>query len=118
MTPRAGQTQKRTRIQEKNKERILAAALDVFAAQGFKGSTIDQIAEGANMSKPNLLYYFHGKKDIYVTMTWSEGLTVWNIAVGKPELFMLDDPAPKSNLGGPASAIVINLTTALSGLRF
>ena len=57
-------------------------------------------------------------KAVYVTMTWSEGLTVWNIAVGKPELFMLDDPAPKSSLGGPASAIVINLTTALSGLRF
>ena len=59
-----------------------------------------------------------GSKAIYVTMTWSKGLTVWNIAVGKPELFMLNDPAPKSGLGGPASAIVINLTTALSGLRF
>ena len=68
MTPRAGHTQKRTRIQEINKQRILAAALDVFASQGFRGSTIDQIAEGANMSKPNLLYYFRGKKDIYVAL--------------------------------------------------
>jgi hypothetical protein len=59
-----------------------------------------------------------GNDAVYVTMTWSEGLTVWNIAVGRPDLFMLDDPAPKSSLGGPASAIVINLTTALSGLRF
>ncbi len=60
----------------------------------------------------------NGSVAVYVTMTWSEGLTVWNIAVGKPELFMLDDPAPKSGHSGPASAIVINLTTALSGLRF
>lgn len=59
-----------------------------------------------------------GKKDIYVTMTWSDGLTAWNIAVGKPELFMLKDPAPNSELGGPASAIVINLTSVLRGLRF
>ncbi len=59
-----------------------------------------------------------GKKDIYVTMTWSEGLTAWNIAVGKPELFMLKDPAAKSGRGGPASAIVINLTSVLRGLRF
>ncbi len=51
-------------------------------------------------------------------MTWSKGLTAWNIAVGKPELFMLKDPAAKSALGGPASAIVINLTSVLRGLRF
>ena len=60
----------------------------------------------------------HGTKAVYVTMTWSEGLTVWNIAIGKPELFMLDDPALKIGLGGPASAIVINLTSVLRGLRF
>ena len=60
----------------------------------------------------------NGSEAVYVTMTWSEGLTVWNIAVGKPELFMLDDPSPVSGSNGPASAIVINLTTALSGLRF
>ncbi len=59
-----------------------------------------------------------GKKDIYVTMTWSDGLTVWNIAAGKPELFMLKDPAADSGLAGPASAIVINLTSVLRGLRF
>ena len=59
-----------------------------------------------------------GSAAVYLTMTWSEGLTVWNIAVGEPELFMLDDPAPKSALGGPASAIVINLTLVLRGLRF
>jgi len=68
MTSRAGHTQKRTRIQKINKRRILDAALDVFAAQGFKGSTIDQIAARAEMSKPNLLYYFRGKKAIYVAV--------------------------------------------------
>ena len=46
-------------------EIILAAALEVFSAYGFRGSTVDQIAERADMSKPNLLYYFRRKEDIY-----------------------------------------------------
>ncbi len=54
----AAKTQRRTRIQEEKEEQILEAALDVFSARGFRGSTIDQIAEVAGMSKPNLLYYF------------------------------------------------------------
>ena len=59
-----------------------------------------------------------GSAVVYVTMTWSEGLTAWVIAIDEPELFMLDDPTSESGLGGPASAIVINLTQVLHGLRF
>ena len=62
---RAEQTTRRTRIQAANSEKILAAALDVFARDGFRGATIDRIAEAAGMSKPNLLYYFRGKDEIY-----------------------------------------------------
>ena len=44
---------------------VLEAALDVFSVHGFRGSTIDQIAEAAGMSKPNLLYYFGRKEDVH-----------------------------------------------------
>ena len=54
-----------TRIQAVNREIILEAALEVFAIHGFRGSTVDQIAAKAEMSKPNLLYYFRRKQDIY-----------------------------------------------------
>jgi TetR/AcrR family transcriptional regulator len=64
-TARAGQTVRRTRIQAENSEKILAAALEVFSADGFRGATIDRIAEAAGMSKPNLLYYFRSKDEIY-----------------------------------------------------
>jgi TetR/AcrR family transcriptional regulator len=57
-----------TRIQAINKEIILEAALEVFSAYGFRGSTVDQIAAKADMSKPNLLYYFRRKEDIYVAL--------------------------------------------------
>ena len=59
---------RRTRIQREKRDVILEAALDVFSTHGFRGSTIDQIAEAAGMSKPNLLYYFRRKEDIHNTL--------------------------------------------------
>lgn len=88
--PRAAKTQRRTRIQEEKEERILEAALDVFSSSGFRGSTIDQIAEAAGMSKPNLLYYFRTKEAIHrqlidrVLFTWLEPLRAFD-AEGDPE---------------------------------
>jgi TetR/AcrR family transcriptional regulator len=58
----------RTRIQNEKREAILEAALDVFSAEGFRGATIDRIADAAGMSKPNLLYYFRRKEDIHVEL--------------------------------------------------
>ena len=62
---RAASRQNPTRIQREKTEAILAAALDVFSAQGFRGATLDQIAEAAGISKPNLLYYFASKEAIH-----------------------------------------------------
>lgn len=58
-------TAPRTRIQQANQRRVLDAALDVFSAQGFRGATLDQIADRAGLSKPNLLYYFPSKEAIH-----------------------------------------------------
>ena len=88
--PRAAQTQRRTRIQEEKEERILEAALDVFSLRGFRGSTIDQIAEVSGMSKPNLLYYFRTKEGMHralidrVLENWLEPLKAFD-AEGDPE---------------------------------
>lgn len=54
-----------TRIQREKRDVILDAALEVFSREGFRGATIDQIAEAAGMSKPNLLYYFPRKEEIH-----------------------------------------------------
>jgi len=70
----------RTRIQQKNTSAILEAALEVFSSRGFRGSTIDQIASAAGLSKPNLLYYFPSKEAIHIALldglmeTWLEPL--------------------------------------------
>jgi TetR/AcrR family transcriptional regulator len=65
-----------TRIQAKNSETILDAALDVFSAAGFRGATLDQIAEVAGLSKPNLLYYFPSKEAIHTALL-SQLLDTW-----------------------------------------
>ena len=69
-----------TRIQKRNREAILNAALEVFSTEGFRGATLDQIATGAGLSKPNLLYYFASKDAIYTELlsalldTWLDPL--------------------------------------------
>ena len=65
-----------TRIQREKQDIILEAALDVFSVHGFRGATIDQIAEAAGMSKPNLLYYFPRKEEIYKRLMTSM-LDIW-----------------------------------------
>jgi TetR/AcrR family transcriptional regulator len=70
----------RSRIQQKNRESILDAALEVFSQHGFRGATLDQIAEGAGLSKPNLLYYFPSKEAVHKALltglldTWLDPL--------------------------------------------
>jgi TetR/AcrR family transcriptional regulator len=61
-------TKPRTRIQQRNSDVILEAALEVFSSRGFRGATLDQIAAAAGLSKPNLLYYFASKEAIHMAL--------------------------------------------------
>jgi len=70
------QARPQTRIQKKNRETILDAALGVFSTEGFRGATLDQIATAANLSKPNVLYYFSSKEAIYTELL-SKLLDTW-----------------------------------------
>lgn len=78
-----------TRIQQKNSEAILEAALEVFSTYGFRGATLDQIAEVAGLSKPNLLYYFPSKEAMHQALltrlldTWLDPLREMD-AEGEP----------------------------------
>lgn len=79
----------RSRIQQRNRELILDAALEVFSLHGFRGATLDQIAEVAGLSKPNLLYYFPSKEEVHQALltglldAWLDPLRSMNPA-GEP----------------------------------
>jgi TetR/AcrR family transcriptional repressor of mexJK operon len=52
-----------------NRERqILDAALTVFAAQGYSGTTMDSVAAEAGVTKPTLYSYFPSKESLFQAM--------------------------------------------------
>jgi len=47
---------------------IMDAALDIFSRYGVHGTSLDQVAIQADVSKTNLLYYFPSKEVLYVNV--------------------------------------------------
>jgi TetR/AcrR family transcriptional regulator len=85
------------RLRQVNDKRsaILAAALGLFSRYGLHGTSIDQVAVRADVSKGNLLYYFANKEALYVSVlrdlldVWLEPLREFSI-----------DQDPREAIGG------------------
>ena len=56
---------RRSRTRELHAATILRSAEDLFSRNGYNGTALEAIAEHANMSKQNLLYYFPSKEILY-----------------------------------------------------
>ena len=54
-----------TRDPQRTRDRILAAALDEFAAEGFAGARVARIARRARINKRMLYHYFGNKEDLF-----------------------------------------------------
>jgi AcrR family transcriptional regulator len=50
------------------KERILAAAVQIFGRKGFKAATVREICQAAHVNLAALNYYFGNKQDLYRTL--------------------------------------------------
>jgi len=50
------------------RKQLLAAAREVFVAQGYHAAAMDDIAERAGVSKPVLYQHFPGKLDLYLAL--------------------------------------------------
>src|SRR5262245_1080737 len=61
---------RREQQRDRMRARLLQAALDLFEAQGFGATTIDQIAERADVARQTVLNHYPTKKD-FVT-AWGE----------------------------------------------
>ena len=53
---------------EANRARIAAAAIDEFAARGFKGASMDAIAAGTHTTRALINYYFGSKEKLYIAV--------------------------------------------------
>lgn len=65
------------RIRKQNEKRILAAAEKEFAACGFKGASMREIASRANLPKANIHYYFKNKLGLYLAVL-SDIIDLWD----------------------------------------
>ncbi len=52
--------------QPSKRERILTAALRLFAHEPYQGVTMDRVAQGANVAKGTLYLYFPSKESLYL----------------------------------------------------
>lgn len=50
---------------ERKRREICLAALDLFFARGFEGTTLEAIAEALGYTKPALYYYFESKEALF-----------------------------------------------------
>src|ERR671913_2626713 len=50
------------------RKQLLAAAQEVFVAQGYHSAAMDDIAERAGVSKPVLYQHFPGKLELYLAL--------------------------------------------------
>lgn len=78
------------RIRQKNIHAIIAAAEVEFARHGFKGTSMNAIAQAAGLPKANLHYYFTNKLGLYVAVLGNI-LDLWDQSFS--HLSVDDDPA-------------------------
>lgn len=57
---------------DRTRQRLLDAALDVFAAKGYAGARVQEIADRAGVNKQLINYYFDSKEGLYreLQRTW------------------------------------------------
>ncbi len=72
-------------IRAHNQAIILNAAEEEFVLQGYRGSTMQGIADRAQLPKANIHYYFKNKKNLYekvlraIIEEWNEGLVTMTV---------------------------------------
>ena len=75
------QANKQGKIRAQSQLKILDAAQKEFILQGYKGATVQSIADRAGLPKANILYYFKNKENIYQAVL-ERTLDMWDEGIG------------------------------------
>ena len=79
---------------KERREQLLAVSRQLFAEKGFDGTSIEEIATRANVSKPVVYEHFGGKEGVYAVVvdreveTLTSALTSALEAGGHPKLLV------------------------------
>jgi AcrR family transcriptional regulator len=74
-------------LRERSRERILTAALEVFAAKGYEAASISEITAAAGVSRGLVSYYFATKEQLAAELLdrWLDGITAILTLEGTPD---------------------------------
>lgn len=89
-TPARLRNDETTAARLRNEKAILEAAERVFAQHGYRGASVQAIAEVAGLPKSNVLYYVGSKKRLYVSLL-ERMMARWNVMLD--DISVDDDPA-------------------------
>src|SRR4029079_5492886 len=66
--PRRTAAMRKPKAPAANRARMVAAAIDEFAARGFKGASMDAIAARTYTTRALINYYFGSKEKLYIAV--------------------------------------------------
>ena len=97
-----GILERKEREKELRRKQITDAAEKVFAAKGFGGATIEQIAEEAELSPATLYLYFKNKDELYASLN----LKMLKVLIEKMEnLYHRKDLGPEDKVAALEKAL-------------
>jgi AcrR family transcriptional regulator len=67
---------------DERRAQLLAAAQEVFVANGYHGAAMDEIAETAHVSKPVLYQHFPSKRELYLALLDSHLTALTELMLG------------------------------------
>jgi len=68
VAPRGSAAMRKPKAPQANRARIVQAAIDEFAARGFKGASMDAIAARTHTTRALINYYFGSKEKLYIAV--------------------------------------------------
>jgi TetR/AcrR family transcriptional regulator len=86
--------ERKEREKEARREEIISAAQKIFFEKGLPASTMDEIAEAAELSKGTLYLYYKSKEDLYLAVSMRGGEILHQmfaeaIATGEPTIRLI-----------------------------
>ena len=81
---------RRQRKSDLSRERILAAATELFAQKGYAGTGVDHLAARSGIAKTAIYYHFGSKEGLLAAVleraagAWVEGITAASLQAGEP----------------------------------
>jgi AcrR family transcriptional regulator len=90
-TPTTERKSRGARARAARREEILAAARAVFARQGFRGTTIADIAEEAGIALGTIYLYFRSKEDVFAALNEHLAEIIVRALVDVPETRTMEE---------------------------